>query len=257
MRLTAKVKTKILSASAIDEALNQAIWSLYHQAYNISFDAFTERWSRLDEVVLFYRQHQAGQSADNTAELVGCIGVRFYDFTAVNKERITTLYFGQVYIQPAYRGRMLVQRTVIRYMLSIKLRHPWRPAFFWTDALSYKPYLVMANNLKDYWPSPHRLTPALISELIRMIGERYYGEDFDPQTGTVRKATNILNDQSVVITEKDLTNPYIAYYARHNPEHANGHGLILVCKLNVKNVLWFMLKPLRKIKRRYFSHAYP
>ena len=179
----------------------------------------------------------------------------FHDFLIAGGRPMPTLYFGQVYIEPAFRGRMLIQRTVLGFMLKAKCRHPLGTCYFWTDALTYKPYLVMANNLADYYPHPDRATPPDILALQDAIGARYYPDTFQAKTRTVNKPSNLLNDQSVVITERDLQNRFIRFYAQRNPGHAKGDGLLLVCPMSLKNVLHFLLRLIRKKGQSRGRHA--
>lgn len=241
------IQARCLDCAEIAPSLNEEIWALYGQAHTIAFEQFSERWQRLDKVVLF--RHRA------SGRLVGCIGVRFHDFLIGGSKPMPTLYFGQVYIDPAYRGRMLVQRTVLRFMLQAKCRHPLRTCYFWTDALSYKPYLVMANNLADYFPHPDRETPPEILSLKAAIGERYYPDTFQASTRTVRKPSNLLSDKSVMIAEQDLHNRFIRFYAQCNPGHANGDGLLLVCPMNIRNVTYFVRRLIAGKPRRSARHA--
>lgn len=241
------IQTHCLDCADIKPSLNEEIWALYGQAHTIAFEQFSERWQRLDQVVLF-RQRASGR-------LIGCIGVRFHDFLIAGSRPMPTLYFGQVYIEPAFRGRMLIQRTVLGFMLKAKCRHPLGTCYFWTDALTYKPYLVMANNLADYYPHPDRATPPDILALQDAIGARYYPDTFQAETRTVNKPSNLLNDQSVVITERDLQNRFIGFYAQRNPGHAKGDGLLLVCPMSLKNVLHFLLRLIRKKRQSRGRHA--
>ena len=82
----------------------------------------------------------------------------------------------------------------------------------------------MAKNLADYYPHPDRATPPDILALQEAIGARYYPDTFQGETRTVNKPSNLLNDQSVLITERDLQNRFIRFYAQRNPGHAKGDG---------------------------------
>ena len=66
------IQTHCLDCADIAPSLNEEIWALYGQAHTIAFEQFSERWQRLDQVVLF-RQRASGR-------LIGCIGVRSMTF---------------------------------------------------------------------------------------------------------------------------------------------------------------------------------
>ncbi|GAB1261677.1 hypothetical protein [Aurantivibrio plasticivorans] len=239
-------RIQIINTSEIDPTLNQQLWELYKDAHAIDFEQFSSRHQQLDKVALCWDKR--------TERLVGCIGIRFQELPLDKGNTVPTLYFGQVYILPEYRGRLLVQRTVIRLMLHSKVRHPFKTAYFWTDALSYKPYLVMANNLAEYYPSPLFATPPAIHSLMLAIGKRYYTDSFQEETCTVHKPFRLLTDKSVVITERDFSNPIIRFYAERNAGDAEGDGLLLVCPMSIKNLLhfaWRRLRPRRSSRPEY------
>lgn len=226
------------STDGLPLALSRELWQLYQGGYNTDFDTFHNRWNTLDRVALFH--HRA------SGELLGFIGFRFRRFELASGT-VPTLYFGQAYIRPENRGKLLVQRLVIGLFLRMKIRQPLTRCYFWADALTYTPYLGMANNLADYYPHPDKPAPASVTELVNAVGERYYPELFDAATGTVRKPRNVLADESVVITEADLGNRFIRFYAQKNPGHGRGDGLILTCPMSLKNLFYFLVKRRKKI----------
>jgi hypothetical protein len=204
------------------------MWALYGPHHNVTREHFEDRWRSLDQVATF---HRAG-------EVRGMVGVRLRTFEVLG-EPIHTLYFGQVFVDPSQRGKLLIQRLVTRLFLTHRLRHPGQRLVLWSNALTFNPYLVMAHHLAEFYPSRHAPTPPWASDLLGQIGAHYYPDTFEPEAGTVRKPSRLLHEGTSRITERELANPDIAFYARRNPNHALGHGLLIACPLSFKNLAHF------------------
>lgn len=231
------ISVELLPTNELTEEQIDRFWQLYCQGYDVPHDRFHSRWQALDQVAIF-RQKKTG-------EIIGFIGIRYRDIRVDNR-LFKTLYWGQGYILPAYRGKKLIQRLQIKLFLQSKLGNPFRTIYFWADALSYKPYLAMANYLCDYYPNPFKATPEIEQALLNCLGETYYADAYDRTTGTVHKPSRQVSESSSVIVDKDLENPYIRFYLERNPEYIRGHGLLLLCPLSVKNFLFFIYRVVQR-----------
>ena len=135
----------------------EAMWAIYAPNHHVSRSFFEERLRAFDRIALF----REGKSR----RIRGFTGVRIREID-VAARRYGTLYFGQSYIEKAFRGKNLIQRTVVRLMATLRARSPRTPWFLWSDALSYKPYLVMARNLAAVYPHPEKPTPPDVAVLL-------------------------------------------------------------------------------------------
>lgn len=243
------VTLSVREPSALSQAELDAMWALYSPHHHVEREPFLARCKSMEQVATFHHQ----------GAIVGMVGIRWRTFQVLG-EPIDTIYFGQTFVDPAHRGRLLIQRLVVKLFLQARARAPKRRVMLWNDALSYKPYLGMANHLAEFYPSRHEGSPPWVMELLRQIGAHYYPESFDPQTGTVRKTSKLLRPGVSQITQRDLEHPDIAHYARCNPEHAQGHGLLITCPLSFKNLAHFaasLAKRQRRKRRASVRHQAP
>lgn len=213
------------------------LWAIYGPHHHITREEFVERLQSFDQLALFWQR-----TPDEARRLLGLAGIRQRRFTCEGRQ-LNTFYLGQVFILPEARSRhMLIQRLVISLSFQAKRQAPLEQAMFWVDALSYKPYLVMTNNLAEYYPRHDKPTPKAVRSLVEQLGQHYYGELFDPITWTVRKPSKKLVEGVADITARDLENPHISFYASKNVGHAQGHGLIITCPMSLKNVAYCAVK---------------
>lgn len=191
----------------------------------------------IDRIALFY--HPNGH-------LTGFLGFRFREIRPEGQRKVAAFYMGMAYIHPSARGKNLVQKTVIRFLLHFRLRNPFTPLIFWTDAISYKPYMIFARNLRSYFPTRHADTPRKYALLRDQLGQIYYGDAYHMGKGTVAKDQNRLRAGVAEISTIELADPDIHFYATQNPGHAKGDGLIVLCPASTGNVLSYLF---RQIKR--------
>ncbi len=220
----------------------EILWQLYSPHHSTSRAQFEERIRNFDGIALFRERYRG--------RIVGFTGVRIREVDVMGRRR-GTLYFGQTYIEHAFRGQQFIQRTVTWLMLTQRIRSPRIPWYFWSDALSYKPYLIMARNLEHFFPNPGQTTPPEIKQLVDQLGQIYYGATYDAASGVVRKVDRRLHDHVAPIGERELRDPFIRFYAERNPNHDRGHGLIIICPLSLENLITY----LRRLGRRTLGKA--
>ncbi len=223
----------LLPPNAIFRREVEEMWALYGPHHNVLRPHFEARLLGFAQVAVFREE----------GRIAGFTGVRFRRFV-VEGSPCQTIYFGQTFLDPSARGRQLIQRTVTRLFLTERARSPLVPWFFWSDALSYKPYLVMARNLDLFFPHPTLPTPPRIRALLDRIGEAYYPGLYDPSSGTVRRPEARLKEHVAPISEQDLSDPFLRFYAQKNPGHAAGHGLLVLCPMTLHNLLSYLRRRL-------------
>lgn len=226
-------------SAKIDTAAFEALWQLYSPHHNVEKLEFYERiYKKMDHITRYFDKV--------TGELVGMTGVRHQDFKLSNGMKVYTVYNGMSFINPIYRGLHLLPQTLAFYGMRLKRKHLFGHIYLWSDAISYKPYVLMARSTRVFYPSRKRATPPHIAELIQLVGKKFYGESFDPEACVVRKESNRLKDYVAPITEVDLQDPDINFYTQKNPGYKNGDGLINVIPLTWLNMATSMMNAMRK-----------
>lgn len=213
-------------------------WRIYGPRHHVGEEAFMERFMGFDRVVFFRDSH--------TRRIVGGSGFRIMVYRLLTGRIVNAIYIAQSYILPKYRGRKLLSMSYARVVLECKAKNPLRPVWFWMDALSYKPYMILGNHVREHYPSPRWTMPDWVIDLRDRIGHRYYPGLYDAATGVVKKNARRLKATEGEIRDQDLCNEYIRFYVMQNPGHVHGEGLLCVFPGSIKNVLYFIWLVLRQ-----------
>lgn len=166
------------------------------------------------------------------------------------------MYFGQTVVDAKYRGKSLIQKTGSKLCMKYFLSLLTSKAYFWCDALSYKPYLVFAKSLDEYYPSYKEETPADTQDLMNCLGAMNYGASYHAKSGTIIKEKTLVADTTVKIREQDLSDPDIRFYAQANQMLNQGHGLLTFAPANSRN-LFRLLKRMIEVSFKTRSRKSP
>ncbi|MEL6673002.1 MAG: hypothetical protein AAFR61_12450 [Bacteroidota bacterium] len=195
---------------------------LYLAHHHISREACLKRIQEGFDRLVIFRTHKNGR-------IVGYNGYKVRTFRAPGFLRpIMAVYLGQLFIEKAYRGSHPVQWSTLKIFLKHKLFRPWYKTVIWADALTYKPYLLIAKNSHSFYPNPEKPTPPAYHMLINYLGMTHYGESYNPASGTVTKQRKLLKDHVAPIRPRLLKNPLIRFYAEKNPGHSKGNGMLVL-----------------------------
>ncbi|MFT4667362.1 MAG: hypothetical protein ACI8YQ_004291 [Polaribacter sp.] len=205
-------------------ATKEEMWNIYKKYYNYSKSSFMERVANNNHFSLY----------TNQGKIVGFTGLRINKVQSDKKSKLL-IYFGQTVIDKQFRGKALLPITGAKLCMKYFWDLLRSDVYFWCDALNYKPYLVFAKTLADFYPTRKRNMPKAIKNLIDFIGNQHYKESYCPETGTVLKPVNLVSDLSVRVYENDRKDVDIQFYMKGNPGYIDGHGLITLAPVNFSN----------------------
>lgn len=184
------------------------------------------------------------------SEIIGFSSVMEHDFRLGSKH-IYTIGLGQTLVMPAFRNQYLVQRALIYRWWRRFIRKPLSPIYIWGACISYKSYLSFVKVLKVVYPHPLLETPPQAKAVMDQIGEYWYGREYEAgsQLCITRNFTWV--DESTRPLAKDLSDPFIAYYAQKVPIlNGDTPGILTVSPCIRANFLPMVWGWVRKIGRK-------
>ena len=163
-----------------------------------------------------------------TGRVVGFNGMRIGTFRVQGFIRpIRSLYLGQMFVEASFRGQHPIHRVCSAALLPVLLQ-PWYRCIVWGDALTYKPFLLIAHNASTFFPNPDQDTPARYQTLIDHLGHSHYGDRYSPATGCVSKDRKLVKDHVAPIDPRLLRSRLIRFYAEKNQGYQQGDGLLVM-----------------------------
>ena len=232
---SSSIKVSIQSNSFSPDVL-ESMWSVYHPHYHYSHEEFLARIPKNNYYSLYYRAEK----------LVGFTGLRIEKVNQDGK-KFFTVYFGQTVIDPSVRSKGLIPRTGIQLCRMFWKEFLTNQVYFWADALTYKAYLVFAKTLEEYYPCRRRIIPLEVRELRNYLGNKYYGQRYCSNSGTVTKDSYLISDQNIRFTPSRSLDPDVSYFQKANPMHESGAGLITIAPIHMSNIWMIIQKVVQKI----------
>ncbi len=201
------------------------IWALTREYFDTDRD-YVEHWLKAHQQVGLFRHR---------GELVGMASVDVFAETFRGR-RLAVIFTSHVLLREAHRGHNLIQRLGLRVFLQTRLRHPLLPVYWFFDTFSYKSYLLLSRNLREYWPRHDRATPEWERELMAHLAGRLFGTDWRPELGIVaRSGRKRLRAEAAPLGGELSSAPDLRFFARANPGHAEGDMLVCLCPLTAAN----------------------
>lgn len=237
------MKVRILRPAKLSPTQIDQMCDLYLANHHIDRHSCEERiTSGFDRIALFL--------CANSGRVVGFNGMRIKKHRALGFARpIRSLYLGQMYVEPSFRGKHPIHKVCVSALWPVLLFQPWYHNIIWGDALTYKPFLLIAHTASTYFPHPETRTPAHYRALIDHLGHTNYGQQYDSVTGCVVKPKKLVKEHVVPLDRRLLKNPLIRFYAEKNANYQQGHGLLVMMDFSwaeVRTILWKITKPVRK-----------
>jgi len=220
-----KIKVSIVS-NQLSTSQKEEMWDVYKKYYSYTKESFMKRIPKNNYFSLYSVE----------GKIVGFTGLRIQSFRFDGKKRFM-MYFGQTVVEARYRGKSLIQKTGSKLCMKYFFSLLSSKAYFWCDALSYKPYLVFAKSLDEYYPSYKEETPADTQDLMNCLGAMNYGSSYKHKSGTIVKEKTLVADTSSKVRKQDLSDPDIRFYVQANQKLDQGHGLLTFAPANTRNLL--------------------
>ena len=225
---TAPIDISIRPSRSLSPAELDEIWALTGRYVDTPRAHYEEKLLALPEVSLWRARGGA---------LVGLAGLDAYPIAWRGRTR-TVIFTSSVVTDERFRGRNLVLRTGLEVLLREKLRRPWATAYWFFDTFSYKSYLVLARNLREFWPRRARATPPDILAFIDALAADRYGADWSRESGVVRRSGyKRLLPGTAPVDERASSDPDVSFFEAANPGHREGDMLVCLAPLTAGNLL--------------------
>lgn len=188
---------------------------------NLHRDSFERDLANKDEAIVL-------RSA--SGELVGFSTVR----KVVLADGQRGIFSGDTVIRPDHWGSPALMQTFSRrYIVE-------RPDSYWWFLVckGHRTYRFLSTFFTTYWPNRRIVTPAHESAVMDAYAHQLFPDDYNPDTGVIeyRILHDRLKDGVAGISDRELRNPEVAFFANRNPGHGRGNDLVCLADLRPTNL---------------------
>jgi hypothetical protein len=235
-----RIETRVCDTSTIGPAQWEEIWTLTQEFYDVE-RGYAEAELRKRQRIAFFRMNGA---------LLGMAAIDIHR-RAFRGRPLVVIATSNVLIRENWRGRNLVQKLGLRTFLVTRLRHPLLPIYWFFDTSSYKSYLLLPRNFREWWPRFGEPTPEPAAALMDELATRAYGPAWRPARGiVVRSGRKRMRETAAPLELTADSDPDLRFFATANPGHAEGDMLICLCPLTLANWLTLARRAFARWRRR-------
>jgi hypothetical protein len=243
--LKERIDTSLATIEVIgtaDPALSwDEVWMLIQRFYDAERD-YVEQQIKHHGSIALYR-------AAGDGRLVGITALDVYP-AEFEGRKVGVIFTSHVMLDEAFRGHNLLQRLGWRTFLRTRLRFPFHTIYWFFDSFSYKSYLLLPRNFRDFWPRRERPTPPWELGLMNHLAIQMYGDAWQPALGIVRRTgQKRLRPETAPLQAEFDRDPDLAFYAGANPGHAEGDMLVCLCPLTFANLVALGMNARRRARR--------
>lgn len=196
------MNTTIVFVNKTTPELVENMWQIYQQYYACERRFFVSRLPNHNAFALFL--------CDN--RLVGFTGIKRLKTRLENGKKALLLGLAITAINRDFRNQGLIEKTVVTLYCRERLKHPFLPIYNWSTAASYKPYLMFANNLKEYYPNATNIQSSFYQHLEKVIFDNYF-QGCEIDNGVVYQQGFRITDNSVLLcTYRNTSNAAFVFY---------------------------------------------
>jgi len=235
------VSIHVLPTDAVTAVNWDEIWSLTQTFYDTQRSYVEQKLKKRQRMVLF--------RSSRSRELVGTASIDIYP-ALFRGRKLVAIHTSHVLLHEEYRGRNLIQRVGFNTFVETRLRYPLRPIYWFFDTFSYKSYLLLPRNFKEYWPRYDLETPPWERALIDHLATDVYRSAWRAERGIVmRSGQKRLQPDAAPLDRQMINTPELEFFSRTNPGHAEGDMLICLCPLHAEN--WFTagMRALKRVRK--------
>ena len=180
-----------------------------------------------------------------TQELVGFSTMRVEE-EQVQGQRVELIFSGDTVIHPDYWGQKALQAAFGRFILSRKLRHPFRPCLWLLLSKGVKTYLLMVNHFPQSFPQPGKTMPPAYKMLCDRLARTWWPDAYDaargvlhfvPQRDCVKPHLGTLD-----VNPDTQILPQVAFFLAQNPGYSRGDEFVCLAKLRVVDLLRALIR---------------
>jgi hypothetical protein len=232
-----------ITPSDIQEMHNVFI-KYYH---NAGLDSFKNDLGNKDGAIIIRRKDNGSIAGFSTVWKMPVL---------LRGRKVFAFFSGDTIMEREYWGSTVLHFAAIKHVVKEKIKHLSVPLYWFLISKGYKTYLLLANNLNNYYPGMDRETDDRLKELLdeccmKLFPENYYREEGLLKFG--RDYQKLRSNIAEITEEMKRKYPKIAFFEKVNPTWRQGTELPCIGEVSMPMILSKIFKFTIKYVRRTIS----
>jgi hypothetical protein len=161
--------------------------------------------------------------------------------THVDGQEVVAFFSGDTIVDREYWGETLLSRLWGRAIFAeadrIAAARPEARLYWFLICSGYKTWRFLPLFFREFYPNADVATPSHIKRILDTLAAHKFGNEYLPGPGIVRfRSAAPLRPGVADLTDQRLRDPRVAFFARMNPNHAQGDELACLAELSRTNL---------------------
>lgn len=222
--------TRTLPVAVLDTMTRNAAFALFEAAYeNTSRARFERDLAEKQHIILLYDRA--------TQVLKGFSTVLVREISSAGR-KATVVFSGDTVIDRNYWGQKHLQLAFARLLVTLKMRAPWRPLYWFLLSKGYRTYLLLANAFPRAFPRVDRREDHRLRAILDELAAERFGDQYDRARGVVRYRTlhERVREGVAPVTAGALQNAHVRFFVERNTQHADGTELACLADVRLMDL---------------------
>jgi hypothetical protein len=213
------------------QRLAHALYAVHQQIFDgVEHEAFTKYVveSKAEHTWIQIHRNEAG-------DIVGYFALHIFERTMSGVP--TAVFRAEAGSLRAYRGGNVTMRFGLPLVLRYLLRHPGRRAYYLGALVHPSSYTLLARHFGQVWPQREAPVPPELQAFMQELASEFGLEQVDPAHPLVRQVGWKTRETEVEREYwRHCDKPAARFFTEANPGYGEGHGLMTLVPLTVRNV---------------------
>lgn len=237
--LTSGLEAEYVRPSRLSLGERMSMYALMRHYYaDITESQFTDDLMEKTHVILL---------RDDRGEIRGFSTLLVGEISDLKTKPSTVRYVfsGDTVVDKAYWGQKQLGIAFLKYLFFEKLKNPFKPVYWMLMSKGYRTYLLMANNFSEHFPRFEQAIPPHAQEIMDRFYSNRFGDAYDKQSGlVVPDGPSCRLRGGVAAVEDELRSkfPRVDFFAKRNPNWADGVELACIAKMTLAMPFYYFIK---------------
>lgn len=222
-RATRRLAARVVQVSLLDARLREDAFELFRQSYADACRARFELDLAGKQLVILLTDRRSG-------------ALKGFSTIHVHADAQATIVFsGDTVVDREYWGQKQLQAAFVRVLLTLKLRAPLRPLYWFLISKGWRTYLLVANGFARAIPRHDRPDDPTLRRALDALASARFGDQYDAATSIIRYETRHerVRDGLAPVPEDLRQHPHVRFFLERNPGHERGEELACLAEVRL------------------------